>query len=466
MDREPPALSLPEVAALHLNYLVPIILRGAIVARPVGTRLTSKFHPDPIGLRFFTRLRRKYASGLLAGHASDGGLGFTRTVLVLEPGLIDAILSDDGLDYEVADLNHKVISRFAPGALIAQEQPKRAPLRRFVEQKLGTGTAIGSHRHAGYILDVIDREVSGLERNTPQRLCWQNFASLAIQIATQAVLGRDRNGKEIPRSENDEIGRLLTQLIYRAAFVPGWRCRAFGRYYHLINQRLTENTGPSLTGRFSQQHMSDAQSTFWLFAVKDALDTNLPRTLALILAYPAIYAEVISELNGKDLSDPHDIDRLALLEGCALEAARLWTATPLLLRKKKKDGRLGQFHVRAGTQMLIPAAFIHRDPAVYGHLASAFHPHQWRGGAVPASLQFSLGPRRCAGRELALFLIKATLARLLTGPSGPAAPSPPGMLLRSPELQTHGRIPELFDTFAIEIERTAAVARGGTALSS
>ncbi len=85
MYREPPKMAVCEIIRLLLNYLIPVIIRGAIVARPSGMRALINLYRDPIGVRYFTGLQRNYHSGLLAGYAdNDSVFGLNRAVIVLD----------------------------------------------------------------------------------------------------------------------------------------------------------------------------------------------------------------------------------------------------------------------------------------------------------------------------------------------------------------------------------------------
>ena len=444
MYRQPPEMSWWERIRFHSNYLLPVVVRGALVARRFGMS-ALKLHCDPIDLRFFTQMRRRYSTGLLAGYANNPPVKFDRTVVALDLDLIQEVLDDDAGNYEVADVNYKVIERFAPGTLIISDPPKRHHLREFAthQDRLATDTSIGQHKLAPEFLGIIAADV--VKFKTHRLLKWKDFASLAATITTQTVLGAHGGNTDLV-AQDKRLIRLLTKLVYTATCFIGWRSFAYGRYYELLRKRIKENKGSGLIGNFSAKHMSDAQASYWMMALKDGLDTHLPRALALILAHPEVYDQVIEEINNADLSNPQDIDgHLPLLEGCVHEALRLWTGTPLLNRKRKKDGLLGKFWIGAGTQVLIPAAFFHRDPAVFGNYANSFSPQQWQKRQVPPTIHFSLGPRGCAGWEMALFLIKATLAHLLKDTR---------LILRTPELQTHGRIPALSNQFKIRVERT------------
>ncbi|MDX1656435.1 MAG: cytochrome P450, partial [Candidatus Competibacteraceae bacterium] len=87
----------------------------------------------------------------------------------------------------------------------------------------------------------------------------------------------------------------------------------------------------------------------------------------------------------------------------------------LLVRKTLTADALGGAVVPAGTQVIIHNGFNHRDGERLDW-ADRFRPDFWleRQGDWRFN-HLSNGPQDCAGRELALFIAKAALARLLAG---------------------------------------------------
>src|SRR5574337_664960 len=86
------------------------------------------------------------------------------------------------------------------------------------------------------------------------------------------------------------------------------------------------------------------------------------------------------------------------------EALRLYPAGWLLTRRAKKNDRLGDYFVPAGTEIYISPYIIHRRPDLWVDPKS-FHPERFdRESPRPnraAMLPFSIGPRNCIGEFFA-----------------------------------------------------------------
>jgi cytochrome P450 len=137
------------------------------------------------------------------------------------------------------------------------------------------------------------------------------------------------------------------------------------------------------------------------------------------------------------------IDSLDYLEACLHEQLRLWSPVPMLLRRATKPFVLrDQIAVEAEQQILMHAGFYHRDPKIFGEFADKFSPESALARGFPATYFFSAHRQSCVGRPLVTFLLKATLATLLTRLRfdlvGPAI---------DPE-----SIPYLYDHFSVRLE--------------
>jgi len=90
---------------------------------------------------------------------------------------------------------------------------------------------------------------------------------------------------------------------------------------------------------------------------------------------------------------------------------------PLLLRRAVRPFALrGEIPIEAEQQILIHASLYHRDREIFQARADRFRPDDIAGGnAGPFIYAFSAHRQRCAGRTLVTFILKATLAALLSG---------------------------------------------------
>ena len=136
-----------------------------------------------------------------------------------------------------------------------------------------------------------------------------------------------------------------------------------------------------------------------MFATGDTLAINAFRALAALASHPNQRARAIAELGEADGLDGERVVGLAYLEGCLEEAMRLWPTTTMLSRETLADTEWGGPTVPAGTQVLIPNTFLHRDRDRHAW-ADEFAPHRWVSGEAAGDWSFnhfSRGPQGCPG---------------------------------------------------------------------
>jgi len=171
-----------------------------------------------------------------------------------------------------------------------------------------------------------------------------------------------------------------------------------------------------------------SQATYWIHALKDALDTHLIRTLVLLSAYPDVYEH----------------NNLNMLKNAVHETLRLWSGTPMLVRECRDQVSLGPLELRRGSQILLPLGFLGRDQQTYGEDACRFLPQRWDAQIQPPMLHFSTGSRGCAGRELVLYILVETLTSLLKGGRWRLDKTTP---------LSNKKVPPIFNHFEIELKR-------------
>ncbi|HET7528530.1 MAG TPA: cytochrome P450, partial [Burkholderiaceae bacterium] len=194
-----------------------------------------------------------------------------------------------------------------------------------------------------------------------------------------------------------------------------------------------------------------SQVGFWFFVLKDAIELHVARTLALLAVHPSALARACAEARSADVLSPEAIDAQYFIEACLLEQLRLWTPVPLLLRRATQRFVLRDaIDVPDGRQLLVHAAFHHRDGRQFGARADRFMPDAVAEG--PPLLVFSRYRQACAGETLVRFVLKAVLAALLARAR---------FTLERPTLRADD-LPLQIDHFALQlrIEREAPVHGG------
>ncbi|KAE9408932.1 cytochrome P450 [Gymnopus androsaceus JB14] len=146
--------------------------------------------------------------------------------------------------------------------------------------------------------------------------------------------------------------------------------------------------------------------------------TSLCAIIYSIAQNPQCQARLQRELDDTSLETADALDSLPYLNACINEGLRLYPAIGQGLPRVIPPGGLVACGVyfRAGTVVSVPSFTIHRCEAIWGDEPDLFLPERWLQGDASKLesnlLSFSIGPRSCAGRLLALMQLRITIASL------------------------------------------------------
>ena len=436
-----PRLSLLDTLAFNLGYVVPIGLQGTFTRNPFWIGLVTRFHPDPAGVRFVQRLRKRYRSDTLATRFVTAP-----AVLVLGRDEVRRVLDNSPTIYADGQQKRDGMRVFQPNAVTISRGEEWRDRRGFNETVLDFGAPV--HRYAEAILAAV-REEMGAELGAGRSSwVWEDFDHLFARLTRRVIFGR------AARDDAELTDRLHAMMREANRPIRPKRSRHFAPFYRRVHAYLDRAEPGSLaalcravpaTARTKVAH----QLPHWTFAMWETLGSNVVRALALILAHPEAEARVRHELADADLATPTGVAGLAYLEACLQEAMRLWPTTPLLVREAVVADTLGGATVRPGTQVVIWNSANHRDRSHYP-FADRFLPEAWRDGSPsPLFNHLSSGPQVCAGQDLLLFMAKAVVAAIL---------SERRYTLVSPDLDPSRPLPPAFNAFDVQL-----VAVGGGA---
>jgi cytochrome P450 len=321
------------------------------------------------------------------------------------------------------ELKKRTLSQFVPDALVVSSDPQWPVRRDFNESVLQFGKRL--HSHADAFTQVITTEVARFAGERGPELRWADFEALAERISHQVLLGQGCVDPAMTAQLAKVVKRSNWYLLPRES-------AAFSAFYTRLEGYLAQHGAAAKTGTASKHCLmadsaallashpptsvtcAPAQIGFWFYVIKDALELNVARTLALIAAHPDVYGRVQREIDAMQTPTAQAIDGLGILEGCIAEELRLWTPVPILLRRVRRKFSLRDgVAVDEGEQILFHAGFYHRDADFFGNDANRFAPRQGPAVASPKVYSFSAGRQSCAGQFVARFLMKATLALLL-----------------------------------------------------
>jgi cytochrome P450 len=144
-------------------------------------------------------------------------------------------------------------------------------------------------------------------------------------------------------------------------------------------------------------------------------------TFYLLSLYPQVEERVRREIaaatGGGSLRAEH-IEALAYTRQVIQEAMRLYPPAALIVRAARRDLRLSDEEVRAGTTVFVPVYAIHRHEA-YWRRPDEFDPSRFEADAIAARdrytyLPFGAGPRICIGQSFAQWEATAVLATIIS----------------------------------------------------
>lgn len=205
-------------------------------------------------------------------------------------------------------------------------------------------------------------------------------------------------------------------------------------FHYLLNAKDPEtNSGlstPELWG----------EANVLMIAGSDTTSTELTSTIFYLVRNPSSLARLTQEIRGQfgdveEIVSGAKLNELSYLKCCIDEAMRLAPAVPGALPRTVTQGgaEVDGIFLPEGTEVGTPCYSIHRHPSYYPS-PNKFIPERWiegshvQGGgeeggwvvskedvelARKAFCPFSIGPRGCIGKSMALMEMKLTLARLL-----------------------------------------------------
>ncbi len=444
------AISWWDTLRLQLFVGVPVILWGVVAPQRLGVRLVVWLDWGRRTRAFLAALRERYGCDYLLAWFP---FSWHRTLLVLDPLGIDALLASEASSADPW-LKKRALSRFVPdGVIISNDGPWRER-RAMNDAVLAPGRP---HPQREQFARIAKAEVEHLLADGRQSLGWADFQWLAERVAHQVLLGA---GNVAPSAsvQLTRLGRRANWLLrHKPAFV------AFDAW--LLQELASRRDGDGAaarcpvgdaarrlpTGAGVSRLGVPSQVGFWFFVLKDAIELHVARTLALLAIHPAEQERACVAACAADLQAPEAIDGQHFLDACLLEQLRLWTPVPLLLRRAEHGFALREtIQLTAERQLLVHAAFHHRDARQFGERADRFRPDAVEDG--PPLLVFSRHRQSCAGETLVRFVLKAVLAALLARAR---------FTLVRPALQASD-LPLQIDHFALRLhlERTTQVHGG------
>lgn len=405
-----PALPAGDTARLLGAGLAPILAQGVIARRPAVVAAAGRFGTDDRSVRLLQRLRDRHGDGPVRVP-----LPGRPAALVLTADDVRRVLTEGPEPFAPASWEKRgALAHFQPHGVLVSHGEARTQRRRFTESVLDTGSPL--HSQAARFAAVA-REEAGALRDDAARtgaFGWDGFVTAWWRIVRRIVLG---DGARDDHALTDTLTRL----------------RRRGNWSHLAPRRedLRERFAGGVRGHLARAEegslaariagadpepgtVPEDQIGHWLFAWDPGAAVTL-RALALLATHPGVRGRARADAATGPADRPRE---LAVLRAAVLESVRLWPTTPLLLRESTADTDWAGGRLAAGTSLLVPAWFLHRDDRRRAD-ADTLDVDQWLAGGGAAEdwmlTPFSGGHGACPARELVLFVASTVLATLLDG---------------------------------------------------
>jgi cytochrome P450 len=412
-----PSASLFENARFNALVIVPNAVQGIFRRRRQAVAAATRANVDgrAVGL----------LNGIKRGHG--GGPVWVRVVrdpalLLLTPADVHRALEGSPEPFASdPPAKRDGMVAFQPDALTISRGEAWRNRRAFNEAVLDTDAP--RHRDAERFEAIAAEEARALGEG---ELTWEPWNDALRRITRRVVLGD-------AAADDTELSETLAEMMSEANGMPGEVSERYPAFVTRLGRYVAAAESGSLVAHFGEAP-ADAETKpvgqipHWLFANGDTLAINSFRALAAIASHPAQRAKAI--------------DDDAYLEACLEDAMRLWPTTTMLSRETVADTDWRGVDVPAGTQVLIPNTFLHRDRERLDY-ADRFAPERWVSGEAASEWSFnhfSRGPQGCPGAALTLLIGKTVLATLLRERR---------VELLSPRLDPARPLPHMVDYFGI-----------------
>src|SRR5579885_3822487 len=417
-----------------ISQPAPRAVRPATRTLPPATTFASAVASMGRPLDFFTRNLWRHPKVFRSGL-----LGFSAYV-VHHPAFVRHVLSVNARNY-VKFEKYRYLRIIGGNGLVTNDGESWLRQRKLIQPAFNRDTLEKACAvMCGETAEVIDRlgQKPGAAVDVGEVM-----GELALAIAARTLFSSDvGNSVSTIRYELDlaqRLGNVLMRVplpLYRAVpYLPVFRriTRAADRLrasvWELINQRRASGRRPgdlldtllaardeeSVEGMTDEQ-LRDEVLTLLLAGHETTL-LSLGWAFYLVARHPHVQEKLRAEAvaayptGGVGIAG---LERLPYARAVAREAMRLYPPAYLIGRTALADDTLGDYHVPAGTNVLINIYGLHRHPSYWSD-PDAFRPERMLDDEAwdPARfvyLPFGAGPRGCIGSRFALYEMQIILA--------------------------------------------------------